>query len=76
MEGFVVYRRQGDSGHFLQLGGSLLKGNTFVDKSVMRNTTYWYQVAVLNKDGTLSKFSSAKSGRVTVSILDDLDEIR
>lgn len=59
--GFAVFRCKNAGGDYYQVG-SVVKDNVFVDNTVARNVTYWYRVAMLKKDGSLSQLSTPKHG--------------
>ena len=61
VQGFLVFRSTSALGHYFQLEG-LQKGNVFADPSVARNTTYYYRVVALRRDGMLTSMSDPKSG--------------
>lgn len=61
MMGFIVFRSNIEAGPYFQLD-NVIKGNSFADNSVARNKTYWYRIALLKKDGSLSKLSQPKNG--------------
>ena len=60
MMGFVVFRGRVNTGPYYQIN-NIIKGNSFLDNSVARNTQYWYRIALLKKDGSLTKLSDPKS---------------
>ena len=60
MMGFVVFRSRVNTGPYYQIN-NIIKGNSFSDNSVARNTEYWYKVALLRIDGSLSQLSEPKN---------------
>ncbi len=60
MIGFVVFRSTNESGPYYQLD-NIVEGNSFSNNSVARNIEYWYRVALLKKDGSLSQLSEPKN---------------
>lgn len=60
MIGFIVFRSTSETGPYYQLD-NIVKGNSFSNNSVARNTEYWYRIALLKKDGSLSQLSEPKN---------------
>jgi hypothetical protein len=60
MNGVVVFRSTNHDGPYYQLN-NIIKGNSFANNSVARSVLYWYRIAILKKDGSLSKLSEPKS---------------
>ena len=60
MMGFVVFRSRLNLGPYYQIN-NIVKANSFSDNSVARNTEYWYRIAILKKDGSLTKLSGPKN---------------
>ena len=60
-DGFIIYKSAQPSGKYTPLG-SPIKGNTFLDKEVVKGTQYWYQLSSLSKNGRVSLLSSPQSG--------------
>ena len=61
VRGFLVFRSTSAAGEYFQLEG-LQKSSSFADPSVARNTTYFYRVVALRRDGMLSGMSDPKPG--------------
>ena len=61
VQGFLVFRATTVAGDYFQLEG-LQKSSTYADPSVARNTTYFYRVVALRRDGMLTSMSDPKSG--------------
>jgi hypothetical protein len=61
VRGFLVFRSTSPVGQYFQLEG-LQKSNVFSDPSVARNSTYFYRVVALRRDGMLTAMSDPKSG--------------
>lgn len=61
VSGFLVFRSTSPAGQYFQLEG-LQKSNVYADPSVARNTTYFYRVVALRRDGMLTAMSDPKSG--------------
>jgi hypothetical protein len=61
VKGFFVFRSTTPDGEYFQLEG-LQKSGKFVDRSVARNTAYYYRVVALRRDGLLTNLSEPKSG--------------
>lgn len=59
--GFAVFRCKSAGGDYYQVG-NVVQGSSFSDNTVARNVTYWYRIAMLKKDGSLSRLSSPKHG--------------
>lgn len=59
--GFAVFRCLNVAGDYHQVG-NVVQGSSFTDNTVARNVTYWYRVAMLKKDGSLSRLSDPKHG--------------
>lgn len=59
--GFAVFRCKSAGGDYYQVG-NIVKDNVFVDNTVARNVTYWYRIAMLKSDGSLSQLSAPKHG--------------
>ena len=59
--GFAVFRCRNAGGDYYQVG-NVVKDNTYTDNTVARNITYWYRIAMLKKDGSLSQLSAPKHG--------------
>lgn len=59
--GYAVFRCMSAGGDYYQVG-SVIPGNSYSDNTVARNTTYWYRVALLYKDGSLSRLSAPVHG--------------
>lgn len=59
--GFAVFRCRVPAGDYYQIG-NIVKDNVYVDNSVARNVTYWYRIAMLRKDGSLTELSPPKHG--------------
>ena len=57
--GFAVFRCKSAGGDYYQVG-SVVPGNSYVDKTVARNTTYWYRITMLKQDGSLTALSPPK----------------
>ena len=60
MRGFIVFRSNTEDGSYFQLE-NVVKEGEFADRSVARNRTYWYRVAILRNDGSLSQLSQPRS---------------
>jgi fibronectin type 3 domain-containing protein len=60
MQGFAVFRGTAAAGPFIQVG-NIVRGNEFMDRSVVREITYWYRVCMLKIDGSLTSLSAPKS---------------
>lgn len=60
MMGFVVFRSRINTGPYYQID-NIVRGNSFSDNSVARNTQYWYRIALLKKDGSMTKLSDPKN---------------
>ncbi|MCE7934744.1 MAG: hypothetical protein DYG96_09145 [Chlorobi bacterium CHB2] len=60
MRGFVVFRSNAEDGSYFQLE-NVVKDGEFQDRSVARNRTYWYRVAILKPDGAISQLSAPRS---------------
>lgn len=60
-QGFIVYRSTSAAGAFTPICVSLIQGNTFEDHQVVKGKTYWYRLAVMMKNGRLSRLSTAQS---------------
>jgi hypothetical protein len=60
MIGFIVFRSTNHDGPYYQLD-NVIKGNSFANNSVARNVLYWYRIAILKKDGSLTRLSEPKS---------------
>jgi hypothetical protein len=52
VKGFFVFRSTSPGGQYYQLEG-LQRSNSFADPSVARNTSYFYRVVALRRDGML-----------------------
>lgn len=61
VRGFIVFRSSSPAGNYFQLEG-LQRGNVFADPTVARNTTYFYRVVALRRDGMLTNMSEPKFG--------------
>ncbi|HUI09392.1 MAG TPA: hypothetical protein VL221_03640 [Bacteroidota bacterium] len=61
VQGFLVFRGTTAAGDYFQLEG-LQKSSSYADPSVARNTTYFYRVVALRRDGMLTSMSDPKSG--------------
>ncbi len=61
--GFVVFRSRDKWNGYNQIA-DLLKENAFVDKQVAHEVEYWYRVALLDREGTVSQMTSPVSGKV------------
>jgi hypothetical protein len=61
--GFALFRSTSAAGPFRQVG-TLLTSSQHVDREVIRGVTYYYKVALLGLDGTVSIPSVVKSGTV------------
>lgn len=59
--GFALFRCMSPAGSYYQVG-SVIPGNSFTDNTVARNTPYWYRVAMLKPDGSLSELSMPVQG--------------
>ena len=59
--GFALFRCKSAGGDYYQVG-TVVEGNSYVDNTVARNTTYWYRVTMLRKDGSLTQLSPPKHG--------------
>lgn len=59
--GYAVFRCKSAGGDYYQVG-NLVQGNSFTDNTVARNVTYWYRIAALKKDGSLSRLSAPRHG--------------
>ena len=57
--GFAIFRSMNPGGDYYQVG-TVVTGNSWVDNTVARNTTYWYRVTMLKKDGSLTRLSPPK----------------
>jgi hypothetical protein len=60
MMGFIIFRSTNHDGPYYQLD-NVIKGNSFANNSVARNVLYWYRIAILKKDGSLTRLSEPKS---------------
>jgi hypothetical protein len=60
MDGYVVFRSTNAGGQYMQVG-SIVKDDEFSDNTVARTVTYWYRVALVNKDGAMSELSEPVS---------------
>jgi hypothetical protein len=60
-KGFAVFRSDKVDGLYRQIG-TLLKQAEYKDDQIVKNTTYWYKVVLMDKTGQLSQISPAASG--------------
>ncbi len=61
VRGFFIFRSTALNGHYYQIEG-LQQASTFTDVSVARNTSYFYRVVALRRDGMLTGLSDPKPG--------------
>lgn len=61
--GFALFRCRQVNGDYYQIG-SVIKENEYQDNTVARSTPYYYRVAMLRKDGSLSQLSPPVQGTV------------
>lgn len=61
--GFALYRSSAVAGPYLQVGGDLFEGNTYLDQRIARGKTYYYRVALVGRDGKTS-LSTVTNGKV------------
>lgn len=59
--GFALFRCMSPAGSYYQVG-SVVQGNSYTDNTVARNTPYWYRVAMLKPDGSLTELSAPVQG--------------
>lgn len=63
MLGYVIFRSDNpfnNVGPYNQID-NIVKGGSYTDNSIAKNKGYWYKVAILNKDGSLTQLSEPKS---------------
>ncbi len=60
MMGFVVFRARKIQGPYYQIN-NIIKTNSYSDNSIARNTEYWYRIAILKKDGSMTNLSEPKN---------------
>ena len=63
MLGYVIFRSDNpfnNVGPYYQID-NIVKGGSYTDNSITKNKGYWYKVAILNKDGSLTQLSEPKT---------------
>jgi hypothetical protein len=61
--GFAIFKSRNKWSGYNQIA-NLLQENTYIDTQVVRGVEYWYRIALLNAEGTVSQLTVPVNGKV------------
>jgi hypothetical protein len=62
-KGYIIFRSTNKSGPYFQIGNLIPTDQFYDDKEIFPGQMYYYKVAILKKDGTLSELTAPQPGQ-------------